>query len=60
MDSGPVTFPHMAFHSAITRSTTFVESLPPSLDCKYIEGFIITRGALADQDEGNRKKGIGG
>lgn len=53
IDFGPVTFPHMVFHSAVTTSTTFVESLPPSLDCKYIEGFIIIHSALADQDEGN-------
>lgn len=55
----------MAFHSAVTPSTAFVERLPPSLDCKHLEGrdydffFIIIHRALADQSEGNRKKRTG-
>lgn len=43
----------------------FVESLPPSLDCKDLEGrnyafLIIVHGLVADQGGGNRRKGVGG
>ena len=55
--------PHTAFPSAITPPTTFVESLPLSLDCKHLEGgtdafLIIFHSVVADQGEGNRKTGV--
>lgn len=67
MDFGLVTFPHMSFQFAGTRSTPFVESLPPSLDYKHMEGrdyvgfvlFFIIHCVLADKGECNREKGMG-